>query len=655
MVDFLNRSGGLAMALLASVSLGVNSDAMEIVSNGHPKAVLVVPSQPSPVVRYAAKELQEHIQLATGVKLPIRKEDMESSSNIENPIYIGPCVALKTLESNSESLEALPANSFVIHSSGKALFLAGKDDIGGENLPLDDEFSMGTLFAVYDWLDRSLGVRWFWPGRLGTEVPKTANINCPESPSRKVVPQLISSRIRFTGNMGHHATKIFQERSILENNQWFRRQHLSKPVNPMYSHGFDDYWSRFSKTHPDYFALRPDGVRAPLDDRHNLVQMCVSNPDLPKQAVADWLQRRTPIRPYINACENDRRAIEPSCRCAECVALDVQSAKVSTIPNPWHIESRTPEMIPDWEYVSLTDRYAKFSLRILEEGKKHEAKAQVVMMAYSFYTDPPRETKLNKDVIVLVVPPYIYPHPNGKTDRFKNLWDEWASTGATLAYRPNHILVGYCLPYIYARQYGDDFKHAYDKGMIATMYDSLTGMWGIQGPNLYMHGRLHARPDLEVEAVLDEYFSAFGKAAPRIREYFDYWEKISMRIDADFQARINGGWAILGVAGHQIYTPETFVEGQRLLGEAKKLAKNDDPVVQERVVYLETWLEHARLATVVSSLHDRLKQDPNDAKMKATLIAAREQLDRFFAEHQESFIGADVASLRQVESWRSWK
>lgn len=641
--------------LSASIGLGAHCHAMEIVSNGHSKAVLVVPSNPSPVVRYAAKELQEHILLATGAKLPIRREDTTSPSGIENRIYLGPCVALKTLESNGEPLKALPANSYVVYSSGKALFLAGNDGVAGEDLPLEDEVSMGTLFAVYDWLDRSLGVRWLWPGRLGTEVPKTANIKSPESPLRKVVPQLISSRLRFTGDMGHHATKAFQERTILENNRWFRRQHLSKPVNPMYNHGFDDYWTRFSKTHPDYFALRPDGVRAPLDHRHNLVQMCVSNPDLPKQAVADWLERRTAIRPYINACENDRRAIEPSCRCAECVALDVPSAKVSTIPNPWHIESRTPEAIPEWEYVSLTDRYAKFSLRILEEGKKHDADAQVVMMAYSFYTDAPRETKLNKDVIVLVIPPYIYPHPKEEADRFKNLWAEWKSTGATLAYRPNHLLVGYCLPYIYARQYGDDFKYAYDRGMLATMYDTLTGMWGTQGPNLYMTGRLHARPDLGVEDVLDEYFSAFGKASPRIREYFDYWEKITLRIDADFQTRINGGWALLGVGGHHIYTPETFVEGHRLLEEARKLATNDDTIVQERVAYLRTWLEHARLTMVVSSLHEQLKKDPSDGNLKQTLIAARDELDRFFAEHEESFIGADVAVLRQVEGWRSWK
>jgi len=651
---FLRISALLTATLIVNaVGPGRNCHAMDIVSEGKAKATVVVPSNPTPIVIYAAQELRDHIRKATGVQLPIRKEN--AGPPPENPIYVGPSSSLQTLNPSQPDLTSLPANSFVSHSSGTALFLAGKDGEGGDQLPLDDQVSMGTLFAVYDWLDHALGVRWLWPGEAGTYVPKTSHISAPEAPAKTTVPQLISSRMRYTGNMGIYASQEFQKRSLLENNRWMRRQHLSMPVNPMYNHGFDDYWKRFGKSHPEYFALRSDGVRAPFDHRENLVQMCVSNPELPKQAIADWLQKRTPMRPYINGCENDRRAIEPSCRCAACVAWDVPDAKVSVIPNPWHIESRSSETIPEWEHISLSDRYAKFNLRLLEEGKKHDPHAEVVMMAYSFYSDPPKETKLSPDVITLVVPPFLYPHPPGQEDRFKTLWDGWKSTGATLAYRPNHLLVGYTFPYIYARQFGEDFKHAYTHGMMATLFDSLTGMWGTQGPNLYMHGRLHARPDLSADAVLEEYYSAFGKAAPSIRKYFDHWEEISNKVDEQFLKDVNGGWAAIAVGGYRIFTPETFLKGKKILDEAMAQAKDDEESVQKRLEYLQVWLEYARLSALLSPLHERLKKTPDDLALKTELIKSRTELDEFFSKHQDDFVGIDLATTRQTEGWRSWK
>lgn len=36
--------------------------------------------------------------------------------------------------------------------------------------------NVGTLFGTYEFLEEFMGVRWLWPGELGTYVPKTNNI-----------------------------------------------------------------------------------------------------------------------------------------------------------------------------------------------------------------------------------------------------------------------------------------------------------------------------------------------------------------------------------------------------------------------------------------------------------------------------------------------
>ena len=69
--SFRNR----AIAFITVAGLwGFVADAVELVRDGKPVAVIVVPRQPSKVESYAAKELQYHIQCATGAQLPIAPE-----------------------------------------------------------------------------------------------------------------------------------------------------------------------------------------------------------------------------------------------------------------------------------------------------------------------------------------------------------------------------------------------------------------------------------------------------------------------------------------------------------------------------------------------------------------------------------------------------
>ena len=59
------------------------------------------------------------------------------------------------------------------------------------------------------------------------------------------------------------------------------------------------------------------------------------------------------------------------------------------------------------------------------------------------------------------------------------------------------MLDGHNLPMIVARKLGEDFRFYARHGMIATDFDSLTGQFAAQGPNLYVLARLHDNPNLE--------------------------------------------------------------------------------------------------------------------------------------------------------------
>jgi hypothetical protein len=147
---------GVAFAFVVVVAVVSPSAAgVELVRDGKPLASIIIPAEPLPVESYAAKELQYHVESATGAELPIIAETQEMPS--EAHVYLGRCKAATAANVDPSSL---PGNSYVVKTAGRDLYLAGKDSRGD---PLGLDTHEGTLFGVYDVLETHLGVRWLWP------------------------------------------------------------------------------------------------------------------------------------------------------------------------------------------------------------------------------------------------------------------------------------------------------------------------------------------------------------------------------------------------------------------------------------------------------------------------------------------------------------
>jgi hypothetical protein len=570
-----------------------NLAAVEVVRNAHPQAVIVVAEKPSETAAFAASELQKHIEKATGVLLQIVKEN-ETIPSALNKIYIGE--TQRTLQNRLIAAE-LPGNSYRIKIDKDEVFLYGRDGNGlmpkikQSQLEMDAATGtspLGTLYAVYDLLDREMGVKWIWPGELGTYVPHTEHLDFVSGIDRTLTPRLLFSRIRIPPAPTEE-NEIYKS-YLAETRAWFLHHRLGKYSSPDYGHAFTQYWKRFGKTHPEWFALKADGTRGPLDQRSDLVQMCVSNPELHKQIVADWLENRTPDKPWINCMENDKRAIDQACSCKNCQAWD-SNDKLTINDQIWDPNTIAGKSeIATQNEISLSDRYAKFYLAVQEEAKKYDKNAQIAAGAYSGYTQPPINTSLNGNINIRLTAPYYFPLSPADKDIFSKLWDGWRKTGARLILRPNYFYGGYCMTYIFAEEFGKEFKYALlGNDLIGTDFDCLTSMWSTQGPNLYMLGRLHARPDLTLDQVMDEYYSAFGKGKESIRNYFSHWNDITAQNQID---PTYGEWTFK--YADKLYTLRDIQKGKELLDQAR-LAAGDDKEAVARVDFLAKGLEHARL------------------------------------------------------------
>ncbi|WP_395749092.1 DUF4838 domain-containing protein [Prosthecobacter sp.] len=625
----------LLLALLPNVACAD----MTLVSEGAPRAIIVIADKPTRVARYAAEELVRHVEKASGAKLEIQAESTVNAGTRPR-IFIGDSAAVRKEGIN---VEKLGPETFVLRVTDEAVFIAGQDG-GGE--PLEAATMGGTLWGVYEWLDRDLGVRWLWPGELGTHVPKTKTVaakTCDET----TAPRLFQRRLRAgLGFESEHpalgftkeAAKQFSE----EQSIYLRRHRMGRSFPVSYGHAFTDWWEKDGAEHPEWFQLLESGKRGP-NKKGGRFSMCVSNPDLQREIVARWTAKRpadatTPG--FINACENDILGL---CTCEKCRALD------GTAPADYLKFYPPTSKMTGSRFVS--DRYARFWL-----GIQQQAPAGVSVIGYAYFNyfqAPTTGIKLNENILIGYCPSAgWFPRSAEEHAWMKQQWADWRATSARLFMRTNHLLDGYCMPFIFAHQFADEFHHAVEKGMVATDYDSLTGHWATQGPNLYTAARLHVRPEASAEAVLAEYYAAFGGAAKAVENYFAYWENYTMgsreKIGQTMESLQASRWRSWAKAAHVLYPPECFAPAAKILDEAARTAGNDAEAAA-RVKFLQLGMEHARLCARVSS---QLSLATSTAT-KDEIKKAVDELITFRRAHERSGIG-NFNHLAWVEDL-SWK
>ncbi len=163
-----------------------------LVKDGEPTSIILLADKPTRSAQLAAKELQHHVKLITGAELTITGEGQTVPQG-KYPIYLG---ETKAARKNGFSTEKFKTQEYLLSIADERAVMVGHDDPDyGEitykkngawpkvnfNSP---RFQVGTLYAVYDFLERQCGVRWYMVTDLGTVVPKTTTLKVKPSERR---------------------------------------------------------------------------------------------------------------------------------------------------------------------------------------------------------------------------------------------------------------------------------------------------------------------------------------------------------------------------------------------------------------------------------------------------------------------------------------
>lgn len=581
-------------------------------------ARIVVAEPVDNVRRFAATELQQHLALITGHEFVID----EGGEACQGCFLIG-------VPGDDEPLAEEEARYRVTE---RAVHIWGADRIRGH---ADDPAlrsgamrlnHLGTIYAVYEFLEQQLDVRWLEPGDAGVVAEPRAELRLPVTAGRWQSPFEYQRNLRSYAWRSAHEPAVYlppafemteaqgkQKRRELDH--WLLRMRMGGRESLNFGHAFHDWWEEHGAEHPEYFALNGKGERGPLKpDAPDRVKMCVSNPGLVTQAVDNWLEdRKRSPGSYTALCmaQNDGGGggAAEYCHCDVCRALDVQ---------------REGEPFG----AHLTDRYMYMANQALRAARQFVPGALVTAYAYSVTEEPPRRERLDDGIMVQFVTSMAASEQENRAT-----YEGWQAMGANrLMFRPNDLCVELGLPLGHERRIWAHQQLAVGYGASGTDHDSVYGLWtGISGLTYYVLARSHIDLERPFDDWVREYAATFGAAQPEVEAYYAHWRtKFDNTIlPANGGERSDGGRGFLrwnGLGGvssrvRQFYDERDFDVTDSLLavGAARQLSDGQ----RRRLQRLQLGNEHNRLTfAAMAAVNDA---DTAAVRQKASaLLAFRE-------------------------------
>jgi len=500
---------------------------------GKPAASIVVARQPTRAAWFAAAELQYHIEKISGARLPIVPEGVKIEGT---RILMGESAATRVRGLTDSGFEP---QEYLIRFAPNTLVLMGRDEpepavpvpwgdeITGrdepqpaaEPPPFFDE--QATCYAVYDFLERHCGVRWYGPTELC--------MVCPERPTLRVEGGEVRRAPAFVYRQPYPMRRpldtsgmtdiLWNKPSAAELNLFWHRLRAggqSYACNHSFYGYYDRFWRQnpadpdaFEGEHPEFFAQGYEG-KPP--------QMCYTNAGFIQQVVQD-------ARDYFDGkgakrgafAAGDYFALVPMdnnqyCKCPTCQAEMSADEDANA-----HFSRGT-----------ASDYIHGFAAKVAGEVAKTHPDKYLATLAYFDYAYYPRRVRPEPNTSVqlcLAVRNWWAPAMARNNMRIYREWVERAGV------RPLYVWLYYCFPSEVAwRSHGlfeafpGFFAHTAARQIKMFHRDGVRGAFfnGLgEQVDTYVAFKLLDDPTLDVDRLLDEFFDRYyGPAGQPLKQMY---------------------------------------------------------------------------------------------------------------------------------------
>lgn len=604
----MTRSKLLALLLAISTAGAAASAELTLVRDGTPCSVIVTGTKPTKAAQFAAYELQHVARLITGATVPIA--DSASRTRGVN-IMVGASDAAAALGVPDKTFAG---EEYLVKLSGSDIFLMGNDSPDYGKVDYNDPKTFpprlyaykSTSYAVYDFLEKCCGVRFYSFGDVGIAYRKRPTLSVTAIDIRRA-PAMDAFRRPYFGSKTRHLSA--RDDDLLQL-RWRTNALFGETNHSIYSIIYR-HWGKavnanlarlFVDKRPEYFAKGYEGQSAPSalkrqypNDPDLPPQLCTSNEGpveyFAEEAAKVFRGQRVEGAPfgdlpkmegkpfYYPVQEDDSGAW---CKCDECAKAQKRLGGY----NQLHF---------DWVN------------RIAVAAAKKAPGLGISTLAYSDSLAHPKNTPLEPNLaiqICLGIQSWYHPGIYAKQHTAYKQWIKNEVTKRPLTLWvyllcPSHeakIIYKYdkFFPVLYPRHAGKYFKEFANDG-IRGWFGEIDPAFHL--PEAYVAAKLSDDPSLDPDEIIDEYFDLYyGAAGKAVKEFYGKIEDItwtSANYKPEVLRRMPGSSFTYGLHTERdnwhLGTPERIADLQKSIDEAVKNASTPEEKSRVKTLVDTVW------------------------------------------------------------------
>lgn len=576
---------------------------MNLAVRGEPASyAIVIPEAASPSQRYAAEELRDFTERVTGVTLPIVTDaeplpekaillgetrhtdallnEQVQSSNVavlppaasgHPPLgggmssELAPSERGLSPEATGGVLRAAPTNKRTNEQTNKPAEAAGLGPDGFRLVARPPHLLViaspvrGTLYGVYEILERFAGCRWY--ASWHSVIPKRDTIAVPDDLDDTQVPAFV---MRDPGWYDIRENPAFAAR-LRVNQPDAKFADISKfggtvvrwsRLNLCHTFQYLLPPAKYAEEHPEYFALVNGKRKTTPHWGPEAAEPCLTNPDVLRIVTSNVLAyiRQNPGYPIYGVSQNDNW--DGYCHCDNCATVDEEEG-------------------------SHSGTVVRFVNAIAEAVEKEFPDKKIETLAYNWSRKPPAKTKLRDNVVVYLCTmgtDHARPFPDATNQKSIDFRDElkgWQSVCGGVAiwdYITN--FAHYLSPQPTAYGLFKNIPWYRDVGVryLFTQSDSNGAHASFSALMGWVGSKLMWNPDLPLESLLDEFFDGYyGAGAPFVREYY---EKLH-RLELDYTEDPNHSLGMTTPPTNPAIPDSFLEEATNLWAQAEEAVKGD--------------------------------------------------------------------------------
>lgn len=585
--------------LTALMTAGACSAADFTVLDGERQAVIVYENRAEAQAIKARQDLQKYLGQSTGREF-VAVAEAEYEPAMGAPIYVGMASAVK--RALGVDRYGLDRDAYAVIVREDAVMLAGASP-------------WSTYWAVCQFLEDHVGVRWLIPGPLGEDVPEQDRITV--APMREIYSPAILSRLWSGAQHG---------------GDWNLRQRIHGRY--AFHHNLIRIFPReLFDEHPEYFPQHGDERYKPGIEDHGW-QPCMTAPggiEHAANAAREYFEAN-PRAESFSFGINDGHGY---CDCEDC------------------LEVHRP--LPDWHGFSgeRSIQYYTWLNAIAENLEADHPDKMLGCLAYSAVILPPKGMRLHRNII-----PYLTSNRADYWDRSFRRQDmemlrRWSAVTDQMGIYDYAYGMGFAIPRIYNHLFQEAIRDAVEQG-VKGFYAEVYPNWGLDGHKLYVMSRILWDPEVDVDALTDDWNERmFREAAGPMKEYFALCERAWRENNFG-----SGHWAYRLAADPEqflIFPPEVLEQCAAYLEQARRLA--EDEIVRERIEFFAKTFDVTRvLAGNYWAAHEIAELISDGARIDDVAAAMRRMAEQISAvdveQHMQEKVGDDpIAFYPPKQAW----